>query len=408
MLQSNFFWITITLLSSIIEWTVLKLILDESSKIKGRKSTVYLCFAVAIITIFFMAKLNFNVFIKLFICMFITFIIYKFNYQTTLLKSVFVSLLYWALIVIFDALSSTIVVSLNSIANIDAVLKETTIRLELIILAKSMLLLVVPIIKVTNKKIDLSKKEFIYAIIPMLSNVASILVLIRYTFEDVPTGNSKIVLIFSMSFMFLLSNISLILVISKIININRLRFKNKLINEKADMQSKHYLNLQKKTFFYELNPEFDTNNSFLDIILTEKKSLCFVSNIKLLVNLDFSKCNFMEASDISSIFSNMIDYLIEECEKMKSKNVTKKIKLSGKDINNNFYILKCESSKVYEIVKNEKDKVTVDNEEVFNDIGINSIKKAVDKYNGELVIEKLGENLSMSILLPLADLQIQY
>jgi hypothetical protein len=408
MLQSNFFWITITLLSSIIEWTVLKLILDESSKIKGRKSTVYLCFAVAIITIFFMAKLNFNVFIKLFICMFITFIIYKFNYQTTLLKSVFVSLLYWALIVIFDALSSTIVVSLNSIANIDAVLKETTIRLELIILAKSMLLLVVPIIKVTNKKIDLSKKEFIYAIIPMLSNVASILVLIRYTFEDVPTGNSKIVLIFSMSFMFLLSNISLILVISKIININRLRYKNKLINEKADMQSKHYLNLQKKTFFYELNPEFDTNNSFLDIILTEKKSLCFVSNIKLLVNLDFSKCNFMEASDISSIFSNMIDYLIEECEKMKSKNVTKKIKLSGKDINNNFYILKCESSKVYEIVKNEKDKVTVDNEEVFNDIGINSIKKAVDKYNGELVIEKLGENLSMSILLPLADLQIQY
>jgi hypothetical protein len=93
---------------------------------------------------------------------------------------------------------------------------------------------------------------------------------------------------------------------------------------------------------------------------------------------------------------------------MKIKNVTKKIKLSGKDINNNFYILKCESSKVYEIVKNEKDKVTVDNEEVFNDIGINSIKKAVDKYNGELVIEKLGENLSMSILLPLADLQIQY
>lgn len=386
----------------------MKLILDESSKIKGRKSTVYFCFAVAIITIYFMAKVNFNVFIKLFVCMFITFIIYKFNYHTTLLKSLFVSLLYWALIVTFDAMSSTIVVSLNSIVNIDAVLEETTIRLELMILAKSMLLLVVPIIKVTNKKIDLSKKELIYAIIPMLTNVASILVLIRYTFVDVPTGNSKIVLIFSMSFMFLLSNISLILVISKIININRLRFKNKLINEKADMQSKHYLNLQKKTFFYELNPEFDTNNSFLDIILTEKKSLCFVSNIKLLVNLDFSKCNFMEASDISSIFSNMIDYLIEECEKMKSKNVTKKIKLSGKDINNNFYILKCESSKVYEIVKNEKDKLTVDNEEVFNDIGINSIKKAVDKYNGELVIEKLGENLSMSILLPLADLQIQY
>lgn len=386
----------------------MKLILDESSKIKGRKSTVYFCFAVAIITIYFMAKVNFNVFIKLFVCMFITFIIYKFNYHTTLLKSVFVSLLYWALIVTFDAMSSTIVVSLNSIVNIDAVLEETTIRLELMILAKSMLLLVVPIIKVTNKKIDISKKELIYAIIPMLTNVASILVLIRYTFVDVPTGNSKIVLIFSMSFMFLLSNISLILVISKIININRLRFKNKLINEKADMQSKHYLNLQKKTFFYELNPEFDTNNSFLDIILTEKKSLCFVSNIKLLVNLDFSKCNFMEASDISSIFSNMIDYLIEECEKMKSKNVTKKIKLSGKDINNNFYILKCESSKVYEIVKNVKDKVTVDNEEVFNDIGINSIKKAVDKYNGELVIEKLGENLSMSILLPLADLQIQY
>jgi len=101
-------------------------------------------------------------------------------------------------------------------------------------------------------------------------------------------------------------------------------------------------------------------------------------------------------------------YLIEKCEDMKGKNIPKRIKLSGKDINN-FYVIKCECSKMLEVIdKNStKESNVLESEELLNDLKINSIKKSVDKYSGELVIETSNENYSMTILLPLANIKVQ-
>jgi len=408
MLQADFYWLILTIIPAVIEWSVLKLILKESSKLKTSKLISHLSFIVPIIIVTLMIVVDLNIFFKLFICMLLTFIIAKFNYQTTVLKAIFISLSYWALIVFIDVISSSIVVSLNQISNLDPLLDENMFRLQVIIIAKSILILLIPIIKSTKLKREITKREYIYLIIPMIANIASILVCIRYTFEGTPSDNTKFLLISIVSILFLLSNISLIFIITRVINLNHINFKNRLINEKVGMQSKHYQNLLKKSYFYNLQTEFETQNNFLDIILTEKKSICYVNDIKLLVNLDFTKCDFFELSDICSVFSNMIDYLIEKCEDMKGKNIPKRIKLSGKDINN-FYVIKCECSKMLEVIdKNStKESNVLESEELLNDLKINSIKKSVDKYSGELVIETSNENYSMTILLPLANIKVQ-
>jgi len=408
MLQEGFYWLILTIISAIIEWSVLKLMLKESCKLKTSKIISNLILIVPIVIVSLMITIELNIFLKLFICMLLTFIIAKINYKTTVLKAIFISLSYWTLIVFIDVISSSIVVSFNQISNLDPLLDENMFRLQQIIIAKSILILLIPIIKSTKLKREITKREYIYLIIPMIANITSILVCIRFTFEVKPSDNTKFILISIISVLFLLSNVSLIFIITRVININQIKFKNRLINEKVGMQSKHYQNLFKKSSFYNLQTEFETQNNFLDLILTEKKSICYVNNIKLIVNLDFTKCDFFELSDICNVFSNMIDYLIEKCEDMKGKNLPKTIKLSGKEINN-FYIIKCECSKTLEVINanSTKESNILVSEELLNDLIINSIKKSVDKYSGELVIETINENYSITILLPLANRKVQ-
>jgi len=107
-------------------------------------------------------------------------------------------------------------------------------------------------------------------------------------------------------------------------------------------------------------------------------------------------CNFIETVDVCNIFSNMIDNSIESCNKIKSKNTLKKIKLSGKVVNN-FFVIKCENTNErLRLVKNSNTDVI----DYDKDMSINSIKNSVAKYSGEVVITS-EKDLVKTILLPL-------
>jgi hypothetical protein len=193
MLQEGFYWLILTIISAIIEWSVLKLMLKESCKLKTSKIISNLILIVPIVIVTLMITIEFNIFLKLFICMLLTFIIAKINYKTTVLKAIFISLSYWTLIVFIDVISSSIVVSFNQISNLDPLLDENMFRLQEIIIAKSILILLIPIIKSTKLKREITKREYIYLIIPMIANIASILVCIRFTFEVKPSDNTKFI-----------------------------------------------------------------------------------------------------------------------------------------------------------------------------------------------------------------------
>jgi len=207
-----------------------------------------------------------------------------------------------------------------------------------------------------------------------------------------------------------------------------------LLKEKIDMQYKYYLNLQEsqnkvKKIYHDINNhifciknlssdkedvnkyidemskelnEFkeihNTGNMILDIILNEKQNICNENNIDLTCDVNFSKCNFIEMTDVCSIFSNILDNAIEACEKI--KDMQKEIILRG-TIVNDFFVIRIENTKQNKVNIREKHIKTDKKDTYLHGLGIKSIKQSVKKYNGEVVIDYTDDKFILNILIPI-------
>ncbi|HBF4020961.1 TPA: ATP-binding protein, partial [Clostridioides difficile] len=223
MLETYVFWIILTIVSATIEWTVLKFILDEISELRNKKLVLNSSLLLAIMTITILTLVEFNINIKLLICIFITYILYKMNYIVDKWKSMFISLLYWMILIGFDIIGLSIVGTLNSIQNMTTLLDNNLLKLELIMISKSLLIALIPLLKVIRLKIKINKKDCIYSSIPIISNIIGVIVIFEFIFKDKNIDSTENLIILIISIVFLLSNISLISIIGRIIKDNNLR-----------------------------------------------------------------------------------------------------------------------------------------------------------------------------------------
>lgn len=184
MLESNLFWIFTTMVSGIVEWIVFKLILDEISIVKNNKITVYIELILAITTITILNLYQLNPNIKLLIDVTMGFIFYKLNYEVKVIKCLIIILIYYMILIGLDAIGSSVIVVLNSLKDMNELLNNNLFRLELIILTKSLLLSAIPIINTFKVKMKIRKQDYIYIIIPILSNIISIIVIFKFMFKD--------------------------------------------------------------------------------------------------------------------------------------------------------------------------------------------------------------------------------
>ncbi|WP_243142622.1 ATP-binding protein [Paraclostridium sordellii] len=229
------------------------------------------------------------------------------------------------------------------------------------------------------------------------------------------------------------SIIIIILLFRRVIKENKEKTKNELMKNKLDMQYEHYLSVQKshmkvKKLYHDINnhiccidnlknnnkevseyinnlkdeiksfkDNYNTGNMILDIILNEKKYLCDVNNIKLFCDINFSKCDFIEMIDVSSIFSNILDNAIEACKKVED---TRYINIRG-TIVKDYYIIKCENSKNKKIHIKNKKIITSKKDKFLHGLGLRSIKSSLNKYNGDLEILDEENKFIINIYIPL-------
>ena len=368
MLETDVSWTLITIISTIIEWIVLRFILDEISKRKKSKTQLNMSLAIAAIVVLILTIIEFNVNIKLFICITITYLIYSYNYEVDNLKCLFISLLYWLLLIGFDSIGLSIVGFINDAQDMSKLLDNNFFRLELVIISKSLLILLIPLIKVVKLEVSVEKKDYVYLNVPIVANIMSIIVIFGYIFKDKDINYAENIIILIVSVVLLFSNLSLVSIIGRIIKDNKIRAEHEITKEKMNMQYKYYLNLQEsqektKKLYHDMNNHiiciqniygknelsnkyiedinnqikdcsyiFDTKSIILDVILSEKKSICDENGINFLADINFSECGFIEITDICSIFSNMIDNAIEACLKIKDSNIDKEIKLDRKSV----------------------------------------------------------------------------
>lgn len=277
------------------------------------------------------------------------------------------------------------------------------------------------------------KDEYLYVLIPILTNVFSLLII----FASLEYNHSKTmdnIVLFLIVFLLFVSNISLILITSRIIKNNKNIMENELVDNKKDMEHKYYEKLEDNNekvrklyhdmknhlmcigslcdndesidYINNLNKElvgldrtFNTGNRVLDIILSEKKTTCLEKDIKLTTEIDFSRSDFIDMLDISAIFSNSIDNAIQACDKINDNSIPKKINIRVKYVNN-FCIIKIINSKVNEIFK-KKDKILTDKKDGFmHGLGISNIKDAVQKYDGNVVIDYTENEFVLTAMIP--------
>ncbi|WP_286183945.1 ATP-binding protein [Clostridium sp. CCUG 7971] len=209
-----------------------------------------------------------------------------------------------------------------------------------------------------------------------------------------------------------------------------------LVNEKLDMQYKYYLMVKEsqekmRQVYHDMNNHmenikslknssedvnkyinniedevketksiYNTGNVLLDIIFYEKSKVCMENNIDFNVGIDFSKCEFIEMIDISSIFSNLIDNSIEACNKIDDNNIEKYITIKGTFIKG-YYVVRCENSNTNKVIIKSNKILTNKKDKLLHGIGLESIKSSIKKYNGELKIKDSEHKFIATIHIPI-------
>ncbi|MDO4455041.1 MAG: GHKL domain-containing protein, partial [Eubacteriales bacterium] len=138
-----------------------------------------------------------------------------------------------------------------------------------------------------------------------------------------------------------------------------------------------------------------TGNDILDIILKEKSEATRKKQIALSVTADLNDVDFIEPLDISTIFGNGLDNAIEASEKLPEEQRAILVK-AGKM--QNFFSVLIENNCLRES-RSAKTRTTK-NDDFLHGFGISNMRKAIEKYDGQLTTKCENGKFTLKILIP--------
>ncbi len=152
--------------------------------------------------------------------------------------------------------------------------------------------------------------------------------------------------------------------------------------------------LQSRVAMYE--DYVHTGNDILDIILKEKSELAREKSIAFSVTADLNGVDFIEPLDISTIFSNALDNAIEASEKLPEEQRAILVK-AGK-MQNFFSVLienNCLQNSENTNIRSTK------SDDFLHGFGISNMRKAAEKYGGQLTTKYEKGTFTLKILIPI-------
>lgn len=143
----------------------------------------------------------------------------------------------------------------------------------------------------------------------------------------------------------------------------------------------------------------DTGNDFLNCIMNQKHNEAISKGIDFHVMIDFSDINFMNPMDICTIFSNAIDNAIEACDKMDCTE-QKVVSIKARKVKN-FLSITFENSSKNDVTLDDQTIETTKPDKNLHGFGLNNIKKAVEKYQGEYRIKIDMHQFKLFLVIPI-------
>ena len=163
-------------------------------------------------------------------------------------------------------------------------------------------------------------------------------------------------------------------------------------NKENDLAQKYTSDIH--LMLNELNQKYYTSNRILNIILNDKYQIIKSSNINFDCKIGEVSLDFMREIDITTIFANLLDNSIEAAKKVDSDSY---IKFHLNKFNDFIVINIINSMKEKPIIKNKKIKSTKDN---HDGLGLENIRKTLEKYEGSLVLDFDENEFKVNIVIP--------
>lgn len=163
-------------------------------------------------------------------------------------------------------------------------------------------------------------------------------------------------------------------------------------NKEQDLAKKYTTDIH--LMLNELNQRYYTSNRILNIILNDKYQIIKSANISFDCKIGDINLNFMREIDITTIFANLLDNSIEAAKKVEDNPY---IKFHINKFNDFIVINIINSMKDKPIMKNKKIKSTKVNHE---GLGLENIRKTLEKYEGSLVVDFDDNEFKINIVIP--------
>lgn len=141
-----------------------------------------------------------------------------------------------------------------------------------------------------------------------------------------------------------------------------------------------------------------TNNESMDIVITQKSLLCSSNDIRFTYILSGECLSFMNKTDITSLYGNILDNAIEATKDEKGEYRIIKLKTY---LQNGLVLIQEENYCHKKIIFNKDGLPQSDKRDVTNHgFGIKSIRYIVEKYHGEMNIRHENDVYYLSIAIP--------
>lgn len=139
-----------------------------------------------------------------------------------------------------------------------------------------------------------------------------------------------------------------------------------------------------------------TGNEVLDIILTEKSLKCAIEGIALTCVADGKSLDFMDKTDIYSLFGNALDNAIEAVTRLKEdkRNIGVVVRRLGNMVSINIH-------NYYEgdiALDGDGLPVTTKRDRNYHGFGMKSIKQIAEKYNGSCKVSVKNNTFALNVL----------
>lgn len=160
---------------------------------------------------------------------------------------------------------------------------------------------------------------------------------------------------------------------------------------------KNYMDKYNKNIINLENEVLICKNKIIDAICLSKRSICKEKGINIKFDIKVPEVINIDDLDLCIIYGNILDNAIEACNRIADQNKEKFIDIKS-NIVKGYLTIKIVNSKDRVSIKRNGKFITLKKDKKNHGIGLYSVQKSVDKYNGQVILKDKEEVFTTCII----------